>query len=733
MPKVPTYDNFTVAPSSQSGAQIAAPDTSQIGGIPARQAQELGQGLMTAGDVAGRIAASAADKANQVRFDDTANAGKEEAMRLEHDKDVGFSNLRGTNALQRPNGQSLADEYGGKLQSHLSKLAKGLGNDVQRVAFAKFSNELLSGFTARLTKHEADEFRTYSLSTSEGIQSTAKREIELNYNNPESTEAAVNRIRGEVYRQGQLLGKSAEWQEAQARKMTSGAHKVALMSALEKNDVTYADSYLKRYADQMDGDDILSVRGHITKEMDTRVGMGAALETLQRFQPRIKVSETERAFNIALGAESGNRQFGPDGTPLTSPKGAVGIAQVMPDTAPEAAKLAGLPWDEAKYKNDPNYNRALGLAYFQKQLQENGGDLARAYAAYNAGPQRVKDALKKADQSAKLAAAGDPGVKALTWLEFMPAETRAYVAKNLQAYDAGQGQAPRATFEEIDAQLRADPRLAGSPHRLQVAHQEATRLYENQTKAIKQRDEESVAEAMRGIIQNGGRYSELPITLRAAIPPKEVDNVIGFAQKIAKGDDTTSLWLYNKLAQDPTRNPWNGEKLSDAAFFALQRELSLEDFKHFSNERAKRNGTAGGGTGGPGDLDSTGIKQALDDRLRMLQIDPTPKDDGGAEAARLGGVRKFVNDYFRAAQMEAGKKFNDADIARHLDGLFAKNATLRGWFTESSGPMLGMKANDIPTDDRMGIRRAFERQGITDPTDAQVLHAYWNMRTARKK
>ncbi len=37
-------------------------------------------------------------------------------------------------------------------------------------------------------------------------------------------------------------------------------------------------------------------------------------------------------------------------------KGAVGIAQIMKDTGPEAAEAAGLPWDEVRWKNDPAYN-----------------------------------------------------------------------------------------------------------------------------------------------------------------------------------------------------------------------------------------------------------------------------------------------------------------------------------------------------------------------------------------
>ncbi len=724
MPRVPTYDNFQVAPTSLPQARLSVPEMPDFAG---QQTQQMSRGMMQAGQALGQVAIDIQQQANQLRVDDALNKAKEAALRLTYDKDVGYTNLRGINALERPDGKPLADEYSGILKRNIEEIAGSLGNDAQRRAFTLRANDILTAMRGSAIQHEANEFNTYSLSVSEGIQSTALREIGLNWQNPDTVNSAVERIRAETYRQAQLLGKSAEWQEAQARKMTSNAHKVALLSALEQNDPAYADAYLRKYSGQMDADDILLVRGHITKEMDARVGLTVATDVLGKMQPRIQVGEAERAFNIAVGTESNGRQLGPDGKPLTSPKGAIGIAQVMPTTAPEAAKLAGLPWDENRYKNDPAYNKALGLAYFQKQLQDNGGDLAKAYAAYNAGPGRLADAIQKAKQSVEFAKA-DPNLKALTWLDFMPQETKDYVAKNMREFEAGQGQPTRPTFQEIDDQLRADPRLAANPARYKVAREEASRRFEEQTKAIKQREEEAVATAMRGVIENGGRYTDLPVSVRAAVPLKEVDNLLNFAQRIAKGDDSTSLWLYAKLAGNPDALT----RMSDNEFFALRRELSEADFKHFAGERAKLTGAALGSANGPGDLNSQGIKQALDERLRMLNIDPSPKDDGGKDAQRIGGIRKFVNDYFLTAQREAGKKFTDAEVVQHLDQLFAKNATFRGWFSTSSGPMLTMKVGDIPSSEKTAIEAAFKRQGIDKPSDAQILDIYWKSQLARK-
>lgn len=115
--------------------------------------------------------------------------------------------------------------------------------------------------------------------------------------------------------------------------------------------------------------------------------------------------------------ESGNRQVDASGKTITSPKGALGVAQIMLATGPEAAKLAGLPYDENRLKTDRDYNAALGKAYFSKQLQDFGGDERKALAAYNAGPGAMRTAERKARE------AGTPDA----WLNFLPKETQDYV------------------------------------------------------------------------------------------------------------------------------------------------------------------------------------------------------------------------------------------------------------------------------------------------------------------
>jgi len=706
------YDGPQVAQNTLPQVSLQPAQAARVQDVAGRQAEQMGQSMQRTGGTLGSIAQDMEREANQLIVNDGLDKVKNAALDLTYDPQNGFANLKGAQALYRPDDKSLEDEYGEKLQQVISTVSSGLKNDAQRQAFAMNANDILTSFRGQAMRHTSQEYATYGVSNAQGMQSTAMRDISLNWNDPGAVMSAVKRIQAATYTEMRLGGKSPEWQQARARDLTSTAHKTAILSALQANNAGYADAYLRKFSDEMNADDILAVHGQITKEMDGQLGLAAATDAVS--STPLRVGDAVRAFNVAVRAESGGNQFDANGQPLTSSKGAVGIAQVMPDTAPEAANLAGLEWDEQKYKNDPAYNKALGLAYFQKQLQNFGGDLAKAYAAYNAGPGATQDAIKKAGDGSD-------------WLALLPKETQDYVTKNLRAYATGAGQPPRPTLAEVEAKVRSDPRVASNPERLKVALTEADRQYRVQSEALQQQGDAAVADALRALEQNGGRFSELPISTRAAIPPDKLTTVMSAADRFARGDDTTSLWLYNKLTNEPDYLAG----LSDDQFYALRTSLSASDFKHFSGERAKVRGAAPGGTG-PGDLNSTAIKTGVDSRLRMMGMDPTPKDESN-DAARVGAIRKFIDGYMLAAQRETGKKFTDAEVEQQLDALFMKSATVHGFFSNSSAPILSMKAGDIDGRTKDGIRAAFKRVGIDDPTDAMILNAFWNMQTTTRR
>jgi hypothetical protein len=129
-----------------------------------------------------------------------------------------------------------------------------------------------------------------------------------------------------------------------------------------------------------------------------------------------QIYQNENPDLIDLIQRVKHQEHGTDanGNFLTSKAGAIGPMQVMPDTAPEAARLAGLPWDEKAYKSDPAYNEMLGIAYLSQLLRKYNGDVTRALAAYNAGPDKTDKAIEAHGEN---------------FLPAMPSETQDYVQK----------------------------------------------------------------------------------------------------------------------------------------------------------------------------------------------------------------------------------------------------------------------------------------------------------------
>ncbi len=106
-----------------------------------------------------------------------------------------------------------------------------------------------------------------------------------------------------------------------------------------------------------------------------------------------------------------------------SPAGAMGLMQLMPATAKQTARRAGVPYRSADLLS-PEKNIALGSRYLNELLTEFDGNRILATAAYNAGPYRVKQWLR--DKEHKLPFD--------VWIETIPfRETRGYV-QNVLSY-----------------------------------------------------------------------------------------------------------------------------------------------------------------------------------------------------------------------------------------------------------------------------------------------------------
>ena len=109
----------------------------------------------------------------------------------------------------------------------------------------------------------------------------------------------------------------------------------------------------------------------------------------------------------------------------TSPVGARGLMQLMPQTAMDTARRVGIGYSLTQL-SDPQYNIRLGSTFFGRLMDMYRGSYVLSVAAYNAGPGNVNRWIQ---------AYGDPrtSVDVLDWIEKIPfAETRNYVQRVLE-------------------------------------------------------------------------------------------------------------------------------------------------------------------------------------------------------------------------------------------------------------------------------------------------------------
>lgn len=94
-----------------------------------------------------------------------------------------------------------------------------------------------------------------------------------------------------------------------------------------------------------------------------------------------------------------------------SPKGARGLMQVMPGTSRDPG--FGVRPSNGTQADDVR----VGRDYLAAMQSRYGGDMARTWGSYNAGPGRVDRLISRYGND---------------WLRYAPAETQAYVAKNMR-------------------------------------------------------------------------------------------------------------------------------------------------------------------------------------------------------------------------------------------------------------------------------------------------------------
>ena len=146
--------------------------------------------------------------------------------------------------------------------------------------------------------------------------------------------------------------------------------------------------------------------------------VGAAMKRLDQLRPTLsRILESEGVPQETVSVvivESGGR------TTALSPKGALGLWQLMPDTA----RRYGLVVTPSRDERLDVERSTRAAAHYLRDLYQQFGSWPVALAAYNAGEQRVQRAVERA---------GTADFIQLSSLRLLPQETRNYVPAVLSA------------------------------------------------------------------------------------------------------------------------------------------------------------------------------------------------------------------------------------------------------------------------------------------------------------
>jgi len=692
MPQLPSVDNIQRTTPSPQRSIVGYDGTAS-----ARAMGELGQTVEAIGQ--------------RMKQEDDAQAVFNARRQMDdwerqaiYDPKEGAINKLGRDAL------SLPGTMPGKFDEMAGKIGETMKGDRQRRAFQEMAQARRSQVLDWVNRHALREREVYDRGQFEADLGSMRDRAAQFASDPARVDAELAAGRTRIIGYMRNKGLSEEETQAKISEQQNLTHTAVLDTLLAGDDWKAAKSYLDKNAEQMKPATVLRLSNLVQKQQDTSEGLAAAHAVIGSVQPQMQPTDLDRVMNITMQSESGGKRYGANGQLLTSPKGAKGEMQVMDATNSNP----GFGVKPAK-DDSPEERARVGRDYLTAMIRRYGGDMQKAWAAYNAGP----DALDKAMVTAK--EQNDP-----EWQIFLPRETQDYVAKNMRALDAGVGTPSRPTLQEVHEKVRAS--LAGQrPERVKVAIEESTRLYKEQTDAIKQRDDEATAAAQRALVENGGSWSGLPASVRNAVPPGKVDDLMNFGARVAKGDNTTDPIVFQKMATD---DKWL-KGMSDAEFYWQSRKLSESD----AQQMALRRGQLVSGKGGnqPGDLDFASLNSTLATRLNQMGIDPTPPDRDKASQQRVGAIRGAITNYVLQQQQQAGKKFNDAEMAKVIDQAFARQIPFvtTGFFggqAKSSERLLTMQKDDIPPSVIEKLKADFKAAGVANPTDGDLLGAYMQLK-----
>lgn len=427
---------------------------------PAQTLARGGSDMNAAGNELNAMVQKQMDHIDLTAAEDAFNKIQQKKLELEYGQG-GFKTVQGSEAMK----PEFRTRYSTALQDAGKQLLEGLANDRQRELLRPRIDFTSNQLSAGLLQHAAVESEKFADATEKNSVAVAINNITADWGNDINFATQLARIGGIIDARGSRQNQPAKETEFEKINTFNQAWGARVKSAA-LNDPLAGRKMFEEHKRELGPTQLIALDEFTKKAVEPVYAKFDADEAIRVVQPVAAPPQPSVTLimDTVIGKESG-------GNPAAvSPKGALGLTQVMPGTARMVAQQMGLPYDEklltANTPEGRTYNRTLGTQYLQNMLVRYDQNRTLALAAYNAGPEKVDEWVARF---------GDPRSGAISNQEFTDKitfpETKDYVLtieKKLGGPGPGDPMTRTGTKASLGAWLLkgaelADKRYPGDP------------------------------------------------------------------------------------------------------------------------------------------------------------------------------------------------------------------------------------------------------------------------------
>lgn len=264
--KVPISNEFSVGVSNAPAAHFSAaqlPDAGAPLAHAANQAFTKGQEMVNA-------QAKMLAEMNDLAADNALAQVKAFEQDLRVNPDMGYESLRGENALNRPDGQSLVDEYDGYLMKRANEIKDTLKNDVQKSLFSQRLESIRQTLRNKTGEHLLSEGQKWKETSLNSQIDLAANSFTLSTSD-EERDAAIKRAIGAAKGLQNLNGWDSETMQKKVMDASDKAIRQVIDDQIDKGNYAEATRLAIKYGAFAHGETVVKARQKIEQAYQDQV------------------------------------------------------------------------------------------------------------------------------------------------------------------------------------------------------------------------------------------------------------------------------------------------------------------------------------------------------------------------------------------------------------------------------------------------------------------------------